>query len=446
MQKSGGNAPSADQLRALCHDGEEIECFVAERRTVRAEVRHGQLETVRSGSEAYAEVRLRRGGRLQRAAARSVDWRGLLEEARSAPAVPSAADFSGSGEEEASTSVGADLEDAERRAAQSALRLRDLLAEVGDGFLPQTTSEISRVERRIANSLGLETCMVNGTAQVSGGGRAVRDGDFHSVQRSRLSSAELPDAEPVAREAAQRYAWGRRIAQVDSGRYPIVLGPAVLFSLLSPVLARLSAPALVAGTSPWLDRLGEKALSSLFTLQSDPFLPDGPRRGPRDDEGSATSLAPLIDAGHLAGYVVDREAAARLAVAAPGTAFGSEFGAMPTPRPSCLSVLPGRTSLPDLLASHPRMLLLEGWIGARPTNPLRGELAGNAVGLYLLEGGEVIGRIKNAVVSLTAFDALDGGLLALGRQREWVAGGMLQVAPGIVPHALVAEASVAVRG
>lgn len=446
MQVTGTQVPSPDELRMLCQGGEEIECFLARRRTFRAEVRHGRLETVRSGSESYAEVRLRRAGRLHRAAARRVDWTALLEEARCDPGVPSVAAFAAGGLEGVPPQAEPGDADAQRDVTAGALQMGELLGAIGDGFLPQATAEIARVERRMANSLGLTVQMANASAQMSGGGRAVQAGDFHSVQRSALAATALPDAAPLAAEVAQRYAWGRRVVDIAGGRYPVVLGPSVLFSLLNPVLARLSAPALLAGTSPWADRIGEAVLSPLLSIHNDPSLPDGPRRGTRDDEATATSLVPLVDAGHVAGYVVDREAAARLSLPARGTAYGSEFGAAPTARPGNLSVLPGEAALRDLLGAHRRLLLLEGWIGAQPTNPLRGDMAGNAVGLYLVEDGEVVGRIKNAVVSLNAFDALGGNLAALGRRREWVAGGMLQAAPGLLPHALIQEASLAVRG
>lgn len=436
---------TADDLRRLAAPGEEIECYFSERHSLSAEVRHGRLETVRSGTEVYAEVRLRKDGRLHRAGGRTNDAKSLIDAARMAPGTPSEATFASPEDGPMSQASQATEGPGAASVTAQAAMLRDALRASVPGLLPQVTAGVHRVERRITNSLGLQERFLTTTAQLAGGGREVLDGDFHTVNRSALSSDELPEVGPLAAQVARRYAFGRRIVRIESGRYPVVIGPGIMLSLLAPVLARLSAPALLAGTSPWLGREGEEALSPLFTLESDPTLPDGPRRGPRDDEGTRTSRAALVAAGRIAGLILDREAAVRLSRPAWGTAYCGEFGQAPTPRPGNLAVAEGTADLSDLLRSAPRLLLLEGWIGGRPTNPLRGEIAGNAVGLYLVEGGEVMGRVKNAVVSLNAFDALGNGLQALSRQREWVAGGMLQTAPGLLPHALLEGASVAVR-
>lgn len=445
MPDRNASAPSPEELRALAQPGEKIELRLAERLQTSAEVRHGQLETLLQGREQQAEVRLRQAGVLRRAGARTTDWRELVGRARDALPSPSEAGFAPPGGDPMELAPTLPDEEGPEQVTQRAMALVQQLASLGGGFLPQATATWTRVERQIVNTLGLEHHARIVSAQLTGGGRAVQGGDFHTVSRSALGTS-LPAAGALADEVRQRFAWGQRIVPLTSGRYTIALGPQILLSLLTPLLNRLSAPALLARTSPWLGRLGDVVLDERVTLQADPTLPDGPRRGSRDDEGTPTSLCPLIDAGKIAGFVVDRESAARLSLDARGTAYSQSFGDVPTARPSSLAIVPGDQDLGGMLRHAPRVLLLEGWIGAQPTNPLRGEIAGNAVGLYLWEDGEVVGRVKNAVVSLSVFDALGPSLGALGNRPQWVAGGMLQPAPGYLPYALVEGVGVAVRG
>ena len=215
--------------------------------------------------------------------------------------------------------------------------------------------------------------------------------------------------------------------------------------LLASVLARLSGPALIAGNSPWEDQREQPVLSSLLSILSDAVIPDGPRTGPFDDEGTATGTWPLIEQGVLKNFVLDRDAARRLGFEPLGMGYRASPNALPMSLPANLVISPGMAPLAEMLTRFPRLLILNGWIGGRPTNPLRGDISGNASDLYYVDHGFVTGRVKNAVVSVNVFDALSHQLLEVGQEVTWATQGMMQAAPGKFPPLLIDQVDVAVR-
>ncbi len=332
-----------------------------------------------------------------------------------------------------------------RHMTEGAQTLYERLASFADDFRPSVSVAYHATRKALSNSRGGSASWEQGYWEITAGGRRVSGTDFHGLNETRLRADAMPDIAELGKSLAERFQWGEKILTVESGSYPVILLAPIVMSLFTSVLARLSGPALMAGNSPWEDRKDQAVLSPLLTLWSDPMTPDGPRTGPFDDEGTPTAVRPLIEQGVLRNFVLDRETAGRLAVEPPGMGYRPALNALPTSLPSNLVIAPGSLSLADLINSFPRVLILQGWIGGRPTNPLRGDISGNASDLYYAEDGAIVGRVKNAVVSLNAFDVLSHQLRAVGSDSRWVPQGMMQAAPGKLVPLLIDGVSVNVR-
>ena len=441
----GAAGPPALQEERLTLHGEALAVDVRRARTV-ARVRHGRLEALEHGYEQYRWVRMVSEGRVGSQGSRAATWDELTEGAReAAPRGPLAAGpLSDLGTEGQGLAGEASPPDPEPAAlARAALQMDRALGAAHPELAGQMQVHWTRQWTRMVDGAGREREWQRTEGGAAASGRIVREGDFWTVGTQRWRSAALPDPAALVNHLETRLAWGARIVPLSAGTYPVLFLPPVAFSLLAPIVARMSAPAVVAKTSPWAESRGSAVLSPAFSLTSDAAVEDGPRSVPWDDEGTPAGRIPLIDRGVLHSWILDRLAAQQMGIAPEGMGFAAELGSPPTARPSNLVVTPGRMTWEALLTAFPRLLILEGWIGGRPVNPLRGEMAGTATGLYVVEDGAVLGRVKDAVVSVDAFEAWGDRLLALGGEPQWVGGGMMQVAPACLPPLLVADVPVA---
>lgn len=440
--------PFVQRLTKPRRPGEQMLLTEVHREHMTARVRGRLLEGIDQGHEHHQAARVLAGGRLGYQGARAADWDALLEGARASAGGSEWTSLVLSGLDEHSPSEAS--ADAVRnpdpaQLAQMALDMGRALSEQAPDVVPQAQVQWMRQWTRLVDGDGREQRWMRTEGRATLSGRVVRDGDFMAVGANGWRSAALPDPGGLLDHIRTRMAWGRCIVPLEAGALPVVFMPPVGFSLLAPLLARLSAPAVTAKTSPWSDALDTVVASPDLSVVSDSRIADGPRSVPWDDEGTATRPVPLIDRGVLRHWVLDRRAAHQLGQPALGLGFGGDLGSPPTPRPSNVAVSPGATAWEDLLRSTPRLLILEGWVGGRPVNPLRGEMAGTATGLYLVDHGEVVGRVKNVVVSVNALEAWGSRLSHLGDTRQWVGGGMMPLAPSYLPPILVQDVAVAVK-
>lgn len=434
-------------LDALEHGhgaGEQL--LMTEKRVTKLSVhaKGDHLEAVERGHEQYQTVRLIADGRFGFQGSRASKWGALMEQARSHAAQgPAAAyvlsDLTSPYEEVPDTRQEPDPD----ALCKLAVGLSQALQALHPQLVPQVHLRFARQVTRMVDHTRHQRQWTRTIGQVSVSGRIVRHSDFVTVGDQRLGAGAIPDAALLLNAVRDRLEWADQVIELPAGRYPILVRPTVAMSLLTSVVVRLSQPAVVVKTSPWAERVGATVLHQNVSLLSDPTLSDGPRSVPWDDEGTPTRVVPLIQHGTVGAFVLDRQTAAQLGVDAPGTAFAGELGAPPTPRPANLVVTAGEMEEQAMREAYPRLLILEGWIGGRPVNPLRGDIAGTATGLYLVEDGEVVGRVKNAVVSLNAIDAWSSQLVGLSKDRRWVGGGMMELAPGYVPSLLMDDVSIA---
>ncbi|MCL5971433.1 MAG: TldD/PmbA family protein [Firmicutes bacterium] len=411
------------------------------------ELKGGQTPMVQHGSEQVRAMRMITAGRLGFATSRTMSWQQLKEEASRAAASGPETSMDEPVLESRSNSFIRSQWDPSMGSLmiERAHRLYAHLEGLADNFRPAVSVTYHEIVTQLANSNGGQTAWRHGYWGITAGGRCVDGTDFHGIAETQFGASEIPNVDDLFNALQDRFLWGQKIQRVMSGQYPMVFLPSVVMGLLTPVLARLSGPALIAGNSAWEDQSDQRVLSPLLTLASDATMPDGPRSAPFDDEGTPTDRWPLIDRGVLKHFVLDRDSSRRLGYEPLGMGYRATPNALPTSLPSNLVIEPNQATLGELLSRFPRMLVLNGWIGARPTNPLRGDIAGNASDLYFVDHGTVSGRVKNAVISINAFEALSSQLAAVGEETRWVAPGMMHTAPAKVPALLIDSVDVTVR-
>jgi PmbA protein len=266
---------------------------------------------------------------------------------------------------------------------------------------------------RLVNSLGLDCRYQDTTLSSYLAAESIAEGDFLSVgdgqtQRSYLDSQKLADS------IIHRLYWAKDNAPAPKGKVPVVFTAKAADMLWETVQAALNGKQVVEGSSPWSKRQGDRIGSSLLTLMQIPHR--GPYSCPFDDEGLATKDLTLIESGNLVSFYTDRAVGKRLGTGSTGNGFRSGLGSYPTPGLVNLAVAPGNLSFDQLIHSLDRALIVDQILGGGAG--ISGDFSVNIDLGYAIAKGEIIGRVKDTMVSGNVYGALDR-VIALGNDIDW---------------------------
>jgi predicted Zn-dependent protease len=216
-------------------------------------------------------------------------------------------------------------------------------------------------------------------------------------------------------ELVGRLDWGKRRIELPAGRYRTILPASAMADLMTYLSWEMSGRPAQEGHSafaappevPEATRVGERLTDLPLTLCSDPDAPDGLACAPFlatahsgdstsvFDNGAALRRVNWVDGGVLGALAYPRAAAAE---------FGTEFTA---PADNLILDAGAHASLDDLIAGTERGLLLTCLWYIRMVDPASLLLTGlTRDGVYLVEGGEVVGEVNNFRFNESPLDLL----------------------------------------
>lgn len=276
---------------------------------------------------------------------------------------------------------------------------------------------------RIINSNGGEASYQKSFFRLGVEGMLVRGEDMLFVGDSQSSCRPLLDFGVVADEVVRQLELAKRNANIKTGLMPVVFTPyGVATCLIMPLVAAFNGKIVHDGASPLKDKLGEQVFDTKFSLWDDATLPFQVRSYPCDDEGVTGQRTPLVERGVVSNFLYDLHTAALCGVMSTGN--GSRQAGLPTPHPSSLVVEGGGVDFWDMVRDMKEGLVVELTIGAEQGNVLNGDFSGNVLLGYKVEDGEIVGRVKDTMISGNVYQVL-GQVEALGRERRWVEGMLL---------------------
>lgn len=260
---------------------------------------------------------------------------------------------------------------------------------------------------------------------------------YDGVTRANLGDPEA-DVRRLTERVVELFRLGRTNVPFRSGGYPVLFSPRALTDLLRPLVASLDGKAVEKGLSPWKGRLSEQVTGPRVTLIDDGTYPFGPQTAPFDGEGTPCRRTPLITAGQLETYYLDRRTARLLGLAPTGNGLRS-LGSLPAPGTTNLILQGGDRGLAAVMGEVREGVYIESLMGAWAGNPYAGEVQGNISLGYLIKDGQPVGRIKNCLLAANAFDAFRTQLVELTSEREWAGSELL-------PYALFDGMSISTEG
>lgn len=395
-------------LATLKSGGAEGDAYLEERRTLRFQIREGQLQDVSRADVRGLAVRAMLEGKLgfvytsaldsdgvRRAAEKAVDL------ARSASPrgdllLPGAAGpGDGRDEGEPLQIYDAAIEKLTLPEKQEWAREAEAVARGYDPKIKRTEGvgyEEDLTRSWIANSKGLFRHHRRSDIEVSiqviaEDGEAKQPGELN--QRATRWS-DLPDPGVFGRRAGERAVRLLGGMPVPTGRYPVVFSPDTGFAPLLFLCVALRGDHLSRGRS-WLTGRTEETIGSpLVTIRDDGRMPGGRATVPYDAEGVDTGDHLLVDRGRISGSLLDLASAKRLGRRSTGSSRRRGYESLPEIGTGNLSLAPGNVKPEEIISRVEKGLWVWGlsgwWIGLDPSNP---QFSSAAVGLWIENGKPV---------------------------------------------------------
>ena len=247
-------------------------------------------------------------------------------------------------------------------------------------------------------------------------GFAVLDSGFTFVYEIESSTKIFSDIDKAVDNLLEKLERARNVSKIRSGNIPVVFAPTSLMSLVRSISLGVDADNVKRGISPLKDRIGEKIFSDKITIIDNPYDYGLTGVKPFDGEGVPTRVTRVIENGVLKTYLHTLETAKHFGVEPTGNSQRS-YKNIPSPGFNNLVIASGNRSLQEIIEDMDYGLLVEDVIGGGQSNLLRGDYSVN-VGLgFLIENGEIKGRVRNTMVSGNVYDDF-GRVIELSRESR----------------------------
>ena len=408
--------------RARDKGATEADAFVVEDQSFSAQVRMGQVDTVKHARDQHLALRVFVGRSAAAASTSDLSRESLgrlVDEAVTLARITAPDPLSGLADHaELARGVpdlglddprGHELEpeakiELARRCEQAALRYDPRITnseggDFGDGHAryAYATSHGFAGEYR-SSSFSLSTSPL-----ASANGEMQRDGWYH-VTRKR---ANLDAPEAIGRVAAQRALRRLGARRVKTAEVPVIFDPQMAATLIRHIAGAASGPSLYRGASFLLNRLGETIAAPSITIVDDGTMPGALGSRPFDGEGLPTRRTVLVDRGVLTSYLLDSYSARKLGLAS--THHAARDGGGVSVSTTNLHLAPGDARPESLIRSVKSGLYVTELIGFG-VNGVTGDYSRGAVGMWI-DNGELAYPVEEITVAgnlLEMFRAVEG--------------------------------------
>jgi TldD protein len=401
--------------RALVHGGEFAELFAERRAGLTLAIDESRIESVQSGAEEGAGVRVLSDGTTYFAHVDGLDPADLERAAGEAAAAlrgDRAEPRPLRAEARSPQPIARRPEDVPPARKADLLRELDERARSAGGEIAQATASYGEARREVAvaNSAGLFSG--DDRTRVRIGAQAVaRRGDRVETGAETLGGHrgfELFDDDPsaIAASAARKALTLLDAGPAPTGSMPVVVGGGFGGVLFHEMTGHgLEADHVQKGASVYAGKLGEAVAQPLLTAYDDGRLPGEWGSDSIDDEGVPTQKTRVIEDGRLISFLYDRQHAKRGRVASTGNGRRESFRHLPIPRMTNTYIAPGEAEPEAIIGEVERGFYAVSFAGGQ-VDPATGDFVFGVNEGYLIEGGRVTRPCRGATLIGNCLQAL----------------------------------------
>jgi PmbA protein len=226
------------------------------------------------------------------------------------------------------------------------------------------------------------------------------------------------DPAAIGREASGKARATAEPVSIEPGDYPVVLEEYAVVDVVD-MLGYLGFSALAVQEGRSFAEPGRRIGSDLVTIADDGYDPTGLPLA-FDFEGVAKQRVSLVEQGVCRDVVYDAQTAARGGVSSTGHGLPAPNPWGPFPLNMVMD--PGMTSREALIGGLDRGLLVTRFHYTNPVHPKLAIVTGmTRDGTFLVEGGRIVGPVRNLRYTQSYLDVL-AGIVAVADERRTLKG------------------------
>jgi PmbA protein len=227
-------------------------------------------------------------------------------------------------------------------------------------------------------------------------GEMQRDYWYHGTRKR----AALERPEDIGRVAARRTLRRLGARRVKTTEVPVIFDPDMAASLVRHIAGAASGPALYRRASFLVGKLGERIAAPSITVVDDGTIPGALGSRPFDGEGLPVRRTVVVDRGVLSSYLLDTYSGRKLGL--PSTHHAARDGSGVSVSTTNLYLAAGDTDPAEMIRSVKSGLYVTELIGFG-VNGVTGDYSRGAVGLWI-ENGELAYPVEEITVAGTLLD------------------------------------------
>jgi PmbA protein len=235
-------------------------------------------------------------------------------------------------------------------------------------------------------------------------------------------------SEGVGAEAARKTIRQLGAENVQTGRFPVILGPLASETIFTSIVECANAEDVQRGRSFLASKKGKRIASKLVTLVDDGLIPGGMSSGAVDAEGSVRRQIEIVREGVLLGYL--HSLYTSLKAKEDNTGHGSRSGWV-----SPTNVIPklGSRAAEEIISEVKNGLYVDS--GGFSPDLQTGEISATVDWGFWIENGEFAYPVKNAMVG--------GGAVELLMRIDAISSDYRAEPGAVMPTVRISEAAVA---
>ena len=201
----------------------------------------------------------------------------------------------------------------------------------------------------------------------------------------------------VTEKIVEKLRRAEKIVEAPKGSVQAFIPPERTERMFAPLIMGIDGRAVFKGNSPLAGKCGERILSPSITVVDNPHVDFSGGAEDMDSDGVPTRKQALVEDGVLQRFLYDLDSAGLAGAEPTGNRGCSPYWTMLTP---------GERDSADMLSGIKDGLYILDLIGFGQGNLINGDFSCN-VGLgYRIENGEIVGRVKDTMVSGNLYDLL----------------------------------------
>jgi PmbA protein len=270
---------------------------------------------------------------------------------------------------------------------------------------------------RLINSNGLDISTQSTSFGIGVDIMLVKDQGLLWTGEGESSAKLVEDLDKHTTKALHDLKLAEREVEITTGSYPAVFTSKAIGTLLATLEIGCNGKLVQKGASPLTGKLGQKIIDERINIYDDSTIDYADGSFICDGEGVHAQRTSIFESGVLKNYIYDLQTAGMMNVKTTGNGTRS-FASQPSPGNTNVIIEPGKMEFEDMIKDIKRGILVDQVLGGGQSNVLAGEFSVNIDLGYLVENGEIIGRVKDCMVAGNVFDVFNN-IIAIGDKADW---------------------------